>query len=112
MNGTVVTLLILAAVGAWWWLSMQAREHAVRAARNACRTFEVQLLDETVALRGLRPLRAADGRLRLRRLYQFEFTRSGGERYRGHVALLGARLMDVHLEAVDEHDPTPRDRLH
>jgi hypothetical protein len=108
----LATGALLAGVAAWWWLSMRAREQAVQAARRACRTFDVQLLDETVALRGLRPVRDRDGRLRLRRLYQFEFTRSGSERHGGHVALLGQRLMDVHLEAVDEDDPTPGNRMH
>lgn len=101
---------IAAALG-WWWLSMRARETAVRAARSACRRFSVQLLDETVALRQLRLARGRDGQLHIWRLYRFEFSQTGGERYGGHVVLLGGRLMDAHLEAVSEDDPPARNRL-
>ena len=104
-------LLAVGAAGGWWWLAMRAREVAVVYARHACRRFSVQLLDETVALRRLRPVRGRDGRLHLWRLYHFEFTRTGGERFGGHVALLGQRLMDVHLDAVDDGRSSTRSRL-
>ena len=104
-------LLAVAAIVGWWWWSMRAREIAVKAARRACQRFSVQLLDETVALHRLRPTRGRDGRLHLWRLYQFEFTQTGGERYAGHVALFGERLMDVHLDAVGENGPAARNRM-
>jgi len=97
----IVAILLLCAIGAWWWHAMQARETAARAARNACRTFGTQFLDDTVALRHLRPRRDASGRVRLLRVYQFEFTQSGGERNQGYVTLRGRRVLDVHLDAVD-----------
>ena len=106
-----LALVVIAAALGWWWLSMRAREIAVRAARGACRRFSVQLLDETVALRRLRLTRGHDGRLHPWRLYRFEFSQTGGERYTGHVALLGDRLMDAHLEAVSDEDPPARNRL-
>lgn len=106
-----LALTLIAAVAGWWWLSMRARETAVRAARGACRRFSVQLLDETVVLRRIRLARGRDGRLHVWRLYRFEFSQTGGERYGGHVALLGQRLMDAHLEAVNEDDPPARNRL-
>lgn len=99
----LVVLLIVASIAAWWWSSMQAREVAARAARRACYTFEAQLLDDTVALRSVRPRRNEAGRLTLRRVYRFEFARSGSERFAGHATLLGRRVLDVHLDAV-EHD--------
>ncbi len=105
-------VLVVLGVAGWWWWSMRAREAAVQAARQACKRFSVQLLDETVALRRLRPVRARDGRLRLWRLYHFEFSQTGGERYAGHVALIGHRLMDVHLDAVEDAGSSARTRLH
>jgi hypothetical protein len=106
-----LALTVITATLGWWWLSMRAREAAVRAARGACRRFSVQLLDETVALSRLRLARGRDGRLHLWRLYRFEFSQTGGERFGGHVVLLGGRLMDAHLEAVDEYAPPARNRL-
>ena len=40
-----LALAVIAAALGWWWLSMRAREQAVRAARGACLRFSVQLLD-------------------------------------------------------------------
>lgn len=107
-----VAILLLAGIGAWWWSAMQAREAAVTAARRGCRKFGVQLLDDSVVLRHFRPRRDRDGRWRLRRMYAFEFTRSGGERHTGYVTLLGRRLLDVHLDAGEPGREYPGQRLH
>ena len=65
-----ILLLIVLGLGAWFWLgTLRAREAGVRAARAACEREGVQLLDETVAGRSVRPARDArvDGmRRRLR----------------------------------------------
>jgi len=89
--------LVLAAV-ALWIDSLRAREHAVAAGRAACQRYGVQLLDETVAFARLRLARDADGRLRLRRTYLFEFTETGDNRRQDAIVMLGARLEDLRLE--------------
>ena len=89
--------LLLAALGLWVD-SLRARERAVAAGREACARYGVQLLDETVAFARLRLARDADGRLRLRRTYQFEFTETGDNRRQGAIVMLGARLEDLRLE--------------
>lgn len=88
---------------------MRVREHAIAAARRACRTFGVQFLDDSVILERMQPRRDERGRLRLRRRYRFEFTQSGGERCMGYMTLLGRRVLAVDLDAVD-HDGTPMRR--
>lgn len=91
---------------------MRAREAAARAARQACRTFDAQLLDDTVALRSVRPRRDRGGALALRRTYRFEFTRSGSERFSGYATLLGRQVLDVHLDAVEYEGARSRRTLH
>lgn len=86
---------------------MQAREVAVNAARRACRTFSTQLLDDSVVLRRVRLRRDRGGGLRLLRMYTFEFTRMGDERREGYASLLGRRLLDIHLDDVDDDVPPP-----
>ena len=87
----------LAAV--WLWAdSLKAREQAVAAGRAACARYGLQLLDETVAFARLRPARDAQGRVRLRRTYVFEFSGSGNDRRQGAVTLLGARVEDLQME--------------
>lgn len=83
-------LLLLAAGGIWLWLdSLSAREVGVRAAQAGCAEEGLQFLDETVVIRSVRPARDDAGRLRLRRIYAFEFSETGHDRREGSVALLG-----------------------
>lgn len=81
-----------------WNDALKARERALQASGRVCRELDVQLLDQTVALRRMRPARDAGGRLRLRREYGFEFTLEGSERRRGTVLMLGVRVESVHLD--------------
>lgn len=92
MNGTpeavIPLLLTLGAVGLWWAGAVAARDRAIAAARVLCREEGWQLLDETVALARLRPVRGDRG-LQLERRYRFEFSADGGERSAGGVRLVG-----------------------
>jgi len=86
-------LLILAG-GFWLWLdSLKAREIGVTAAQAACADEGLQFLDDTVAIRSLRLVRDDDGRLRLRRVYGFEYSDTGDNRRSGSVILLGQRVV-------------------
>jgi len=92
-------ILVALALIAWGWYSgTVAKEMAVKAARRLCERNDQQLLDETVALRGLRPQRAASGRVGLLRHYGFEFSGDGEQRRRGYIALLGTRVVASSLE--------------
>ena len=86
------------AVGYWFWHSaMDARETAMRIARDTCSRAVVQLLDETVAFTGLRLARDARGKRRVLRTYTFDYTRDGFARASGFIVLSGARLEAVGL---------------
>ena len=94
------TLVLAAgAVGGWFWYdSLRARENAVALGREACERDRLQFLDETVLCTRTRPARGADGRVRLRRMYRFEFSDDGVNRRTGHLVLLGAELESLELE--------------
>lgn len=94
----LVALAAVLGAAALWTDSLRAREHAVAAGREACRRYGVQLLDDTVAFAKLRFGRDADGRLRLRRTYTFEFSETGDNRRQGAIVMLGAQLEDLRLE--------------
>ena len=90
-------LLILAG-GFWLWLgSLKARDIGIAAARAACQAEGLQLLDDTVAIAGLKPARNEDGRLLLRRVYTFEFSDTGDNRRSGSVVLLGHRVIVLNV---------------
>jgi hypothetical protein len=92
---------VLAALvaGALFWVdSLRARERALAAGRSACERYGLQFLDDTVSFARLGLARDADGRLRLRRSYTFEFSDTGNNRRHGAIVLLGAELADLQLE--------------
>jgi Protein of unknown function (DUF3301) len=88
----ILSILILIAA-AWLWLdSLKAREVAVRTARAACTAEGLMLLDDTVAISNLKPARDDDGRVRLQRAYNFEYSDTGNNRLPGSIVLLGHRV--------------------
>ena len=92
-----VSLVVLAAL-AWLWVdSLKARDASVRAARTACESQSLQLLDDTVAIASLWLGRNDEGRVVLRRIYAFEFSNTGDNRRRGSVVLLGQRIVAVNI---------------
>ena len=89
----VLGILILGGL-AWLWLdSLKAREAAIRAAREVCAAEGLMLLDYTVAISGLKPVRNEGGRLTLQRAYDFEYSDTGNNRLKGSLVLLGHRLV-------------------
>jgi len=95
--------IVFVALGciAWlWYDTNRAREAGIRAARESCTREGVQLLDDTVAFRTMRFARNDKGHMALRRVYDFEYSGSGNDRYRGSVMLLGD---DVVMLDVSEH---------
>jgi hypothetical protein len=93
----IVGILMLGALAWLWFDSLKAREAAVRAARVACTAEGLMLLDDTVAIAGLKPARDANGRLKLQRAYEFEFSDNGNNRLQGSVVLLGHQIMILNL---------------
>lgn len=87
----------LAALGAFWWDSLQKREIALQAARRACEQAGVQFLDESVALKKMALRRDADMRAQLYREFSFEYSSLGDDRQAGRVYLLGRRLLSADL---------------
>ncbi|HTQ77416.1 MAG TPA: DUF3301 domain-containing protein [Burkholderiales bacterium] len=99
MNGwDLGALLAMAATAVFWLDSLRARERAVTAGRAACARNGLQFLDETVAFARLRLGRDEAGRLRLERVYVFEFSDTGNNRRDGSIVVLGAQVRDLHME--------------
>ncbi|MGH8378017.1 MAG: DUF3301 domain-containing protein [Gammaproteobacteria bacterium] len=91
--------LVVIAAFAWFWNdSLQARERMTGACAHICEDMHLQFLDETVALARLRLTRTANGGLAWRRLYVFEFSESGSDRWKGHALLSGRHVDSVQLD--------------
>jgi hypothetical protein len=94
----VAAIVALAGAILFWLDSLRARERAVAAGRAACRRYDLQFLDETVAFARLRLARDEEGRLKIARTYTFEFSDTGNNRRHGAILMLGADLADLQLE--------------
>lgn len=92
MTLTLIALLLIAAVTMGWSVSRQAADTARSAGRRACERAGVQLLDQTVVLSRLGLRRDGQGRLRVLRQYNFDYSRTGSDRSRGTIGLLGSQL--------------------
>lgn len=94
----LLALILIAAIAWFWSDSLRARESMTVACTRICQDMHLQFLDETVALARLRLARGPDGNLAWRRMYVFEFSESGADRWKGRALLLGRRVESVHLE--------------
>jgi hypothetical protein len=90
-------LLLLATLGWLWYDSLNVRETAVAAAKAACHSENLLLLDDTVAIQRISLGRDSDGVMRLRRVYGFEFSDTGNDRISGSIVLLGSRVLVINL---------------
>jgi hypothetical protein len=91
-------LLLLAALGWFWFDSLRALEVARNAAKRICKDANVFFLDDTVASVGLALVRDKSGRRVLRRTYRFEFSETGNSRLEGRLILFGNRVESVTME--------------
>lgn len=103
LSDLILLVLLLAVIGAWLKLA-RGREQATQEARLQCRQHGLQLLDESVGLRGLRLLRQ-HGQLLLERCYTFEVSIDGNDRESGKLWLIGPTLSGVSLPTIQSHLP-------
>jgi hypothetical protein len=86
-------LLLLTALGWLWYDSLNVREIAVRAAREACVAEGLLFLDDTVGISSVKLGRDGNGRLQLQRAYDFEYSDTGNNRIKGGVVMLGPHVV-------------------
>ena len=86
-------LIVLILLGWLWFDSLKAREAAVHAAREACEAEGLLFLDDTVGIASIKPARDDEGRLKLQRAYDFEYSDTGNNRIQGGVVMLGHRVI-------------------
>lgn len=96
----LLLFLIVVAVALAFWYNLRAREIAVKAGKQLCVTEGLQFLDDSVALKSMRPWRDGDGRLTLQRHYAFAYSISGYDRYEGEVTLHGQRVVMSRLQTL------------
>ncbi|MFC5740320.1 DUF3301 domain-containing protein [Dyella tabacisoli] len=99
LSDLILLLALMTLVGLWLKLN-RSRELAVGEARAQCHRHGLQLLDETVGLRGLR-LRRIDGQRMLERCYAFEVSIDGDDREPGRLWMVGNVLTGLSLPTIE-----------
>ena len=92
-------LLLLVGAAGYLWHADKFKQRARSIAIAHCKQLNLQLLDQSIVISGLWPVRGSDGRLLLRRRYRFEFASTGDRRYHGELEMLGLRLERIDFEA-------------
>jgi hypothetical protein len=105
--GNMFVLMVLATGAAWLWHSHGLRERALERVKQHCAKLDLELLDGNVALRRLTFARDAQGRKRLARVYNFEFTVTGEQRHPGTITLFGAHSAQIELAPYPFEIKTP-----
>lgn len=93
----ILGLLALVSGGWFLWDSLKAREAANTAMRAACEAEGLLFLDDTVALRSVWPVRNDDGHVRLRRIYDFEYSDTGDDRRKGSIAMVADTVSALNI---------------
>lgn len=95
------TILLLAAllIGAYYFSSLRTRELAVQAVRSHCHSMQLQLLDQSVSQISTRIVFHQNKVLAIQRCFDFEFTATGDERYRGKITMLNNVKDSIWLQA-------------
>ena len=92
--------LLLITLAAWlWYDSLDVREAAVRAAREACEAEGYLFLDDTVGINKLTLARDGAGHVKLQRAYAFEYSDTGNNRLPGGVVMLGREVVLLNVGA-------------
>lgn len=92
----ILTLAIVTGI-AWWWRIHGQRDFALKAVEQHCKKLNISLLDGYVALKQVKLQRDSHGKLRLAKLYNFEFTVTGEQRYVGAITLYGFYVAAINL---------------
>ena len=93
-----IFLTALVFLGVVYWLrARDLKQLALVAASNHCKSLNLSLLDETVVLKRIKPMRSPEGKLALTRTYYFDFSSNGEDRYQGEISLAGKRILQIKL---------------
>ena len=88
----ILFLFILGLLVWFWQDSLRHRENAIEQCKKACKEMELQLLDQTIALRSVSFKKDLNNRLKLMRRYNFEFSINGVDRHKGFIILHGGNI--------------------
>lgn len=94
-----IIFIIIVGLIWYWWSSISAYEIAYKEAKVVCQRMKLQFLDDTLDVIKLRLCRHQKGYMQICRVYEFEFSSDGNNRYKGYVTLSGLKYETLDMEA-------------
>ena len=94
---TLWLIALLVMLTGCWYEILKTRELVMKRCRQVCAEAQIKLLDQTVAVTGIRIRFSGDFRPMLYRTYQFEYSENGVDRSRGYVDLLNHGIVSIRL---------------
>ena len=84
-----------------WFEALRVREAVTRMCRELCEKSSLQLLDQTVSLASISLKHTVSRHLFLHRIYQFEVSSNGSDRFTGYVSLAGRTVEAIQIDSAD-----------
>jgi hypothetical protein len=108
MFSSTLLVIVLLLLVIWLWESnMRAKESALRGCNGLCKTHDLQLLDDTIALKKISLKRGKNGAIAFYRVYAFEYNTDGQNRRVGELSLLGNQVVNQGLFSTTILTKTP-----
>ena len=102
MTEWFLALVLLLAVVAFWMSTMTSRDAARSLVAAFCKANNLQLLDQTVALRRISLRRKSNGNLSFVRVFKFDYSDNGFRRRDGMVWMLANRPFQISVQLGDQ----------
>lgn len=90
---TIILMLLAFPLALFWTSSRAAAEQAGHFGRQLCARAGVQWLDQSVHQVKLGLQRDDNGRLRFKRVYHYDYSHNGHDRYAGSITLVGLKAV-------------------
>ena len=97
MTVEIISCFIILISCKYWSSAKITHEYAYAAVKQHCQLLRLQTLDDYVAINSIRVEHDCKGRLRLLRLYHFEFSATGNERYNGTITLADRQTHNIQM---------------
>ena len=92
---TALLIILLVILFSLWYEIFKTRELVIKRCQQVCREAELQFLDQTVAVVSVKFRFGGNNRLELHRIYQFEYSENGVDRFKGFVDMLNNRITSI-----------------
>lgn len=95
----VFVILVLLLIAWLWWQDRGFKQSAFAKCKTYCAQAGVELLDDNIQIKQLRLRKNSKGQWRLYRHFEFEFTSTYEQRYKGKLETLGRQIINIELGA-------------